>query len=318
MVIDRLKKYLKHTLNIDAEILKWEHCAILPFFMTELYDFYRIKFAPIEAILMVERSSSDKTPGLIRKHIAQINEKFDGEVIFVSDNVTSFNRKLLVDQKIPFIIPDNQMYLPTLGIDFREYFRQTAVERNTVSPSTQALLLLFIYNKDITQLSVKESALKLNYSVMTMSRSFDELKRLNIGQHYKSGKERYMSFNEKGLELWEISKLLMTTPVKKRIQHYSSNKIDGKLAGVSALSSYSMIGEPNVPVYAAFEPKKVDELNQEYGIEVTFEYEVWSYNPELFSTNNTVDKLSLFLSLKDSTDERIQIALDEMMESIEW
>ena len=46
--------------------------------------------------------------------------------------------------------------------------------------------------------------------------------------------------------------------------------------------------------------------------------QLWNYAPNLFARDDTVDKFSLYLSLKDNEDERIQSALEEMMESIEW
>ena len=45
--------------------------------------------------------------------------------------------------------------------------------------------------------------------------------------------------------------------------------------------------------------------------------QLWIYSPALFG-NNTVDPLSLYLSLKDDPDERVQIALDELMKGIKW
>jgi hypothetical protein len=37
---------------------------------------------------------------------------------------------------------------------------------------------------------------------------------------------------------------------------------------------------------------------------------VWSYKPELFAKERVVDRLSLYLSLKDNEDERVQAALE--------
>jgi hypothetical protein len=38
--------------------------------------------------------------------------------------------------------------------------------------------------------------------------------------------------------------------------------------------------------------------------------EVWKYDPFLLSNNDHVDDLSLMLSLRDDTDERVQKELD--------
>jgi hypothetical protein len=47
--------------------------------------------------------------------------------------------------------------------------------------------------------------------------------------------------------------------------------------------------------------------------------ELWRYNPQMLSTEETVDPFSLYLSLKDTEDERIESALAEMMEKeVQW
>ena len=46
--------------------------------------------------------------------------------------------------------------------------------------------------------------------------------------------------------------------------------------------------------------------------------EIWRYNPKLLQDNGIVDKLSLFLSMKDIGDERIQIELENMINNMQW
>jgi len=48
------------------------------------------------------------------------------------------------------------------------------------------------------------------------------------------------------------------------------------------------------------------------------EIEVWSYRPELLADGDRVDPLSLYLSLKGNRDERVEAALEEMMETLPW
>jgi endonuclease III len=48
------------------------------------------------------------------------------------------------------------------------------------------------------------------------------------------------------------------------------------------------------------------------------EIEVWSYPPKLFAVDGFVDRLSLWLSVKADHNERIEAALEEMMEKFEW
>jgi hypothetical protein len=46
--------------------------------------------------------------------------------------------------------------------------------------------------------------------------------------------------------------------------------------------------------------------------------ERWRYPPEGAAAQGAVDPLSLYLSLRDSKDERIQLALQEIMRQITW
>ncbi len=48
------------------------------------------------------------------------------------------------------------------------------------------------------------------------------------------------------------------------------------------------------------------------------EIEVWRYSPRLLYDREAVDRLSLYLDLREDEDERVQSALEEMMRGVEW
>ena len=61
-------------------------------------------------------------------------------------------------------------------------------------------------------------------------------------------------------------------------------------------------------------------LNDQEG---KYALEVWKYNPITLLDNclndkKVVDPISLYLSLKDNRDERIEIALDQILENLIW
>ena len=41
--------------------------------------------------------------------------------------------------------------------------------------------------------------------------------------------------------------------------------------------------------------------------------ELWAYDPVLFSNKNTADSLSVALSFKDTNDERLEVAVEELI-----
>lgn len=44
--------------------------------------------------------------------------------------------------------------------------------------------------------------------------------------------------------------------------------------------------------------------------------EMWRYNPRKLSTRNTVDELSLALTLREDADERVEEAVEEMLNEL--
>jgi len=48
------------------------------------------------------------------------------------------------------------------------------------------------------------------------------------------------------------------------------------------------------------------------------ELQLWDYDPKMFSNKNHVDVLSLYASLKDETDERVEQALEEVLRGELW
>jgi hypothetical protein len=92
---------------------------------------------------------------------------------------------------------------------------------------------------------------------------------------------------------------------------------------LSALSRYSMLAEPKRPVYAmtaaiwkAATDAGVREMPEP--TEKAQEWQLWNYSPALVPDVTTVDPLSLTLSLQDTTDDRIQQALEELKGQFPW
>ncbi len=73
--------------------------------------------------------------------VVQVQAKWNETVVYVRKRITAYNRKRRVEQKIPFVVPGNQMYLPVLGLEFREYFRKPRPHQSELRPSSQAVLI---------------------------------------------------------------------------------------------------------------------------------------------------------------------------------
>jgi hypothetical protein len=320
------ERHLKENLDITAATKKWDGVDSLPFFLRDSYTLYEVSLLNTPCLLMVARDHNEQTPAAIRKQMLQVQAKWDGEVIYLCSSVSAYNRKRLIEQKVPFVVPSNQMYLPMLGIDLREHFRQIrSAAPGKLSPSTQAVVLhaLLYESKDYTP---SRLASQLGYTVMTLTRAFDELVSLGLGEVVTEGRERVLRFSDGKKGLWERSREFMRSPVKKRTFVRPIDKNWGGIyAGLTALAHFTLLASPSIPVYAVGLDDWRSMLLTNAILELpaaepqSYEVEIWNYSPLLFKgEDDVVDRFSLYLSLQDNVDERVQSALEKMMEEVLW
>jgi len=324
-ILKELERYLQETMSISTAPLKWEGAGRVPFFLRDLYAFFQVNLFNTQCLLMVERGQTDQTPANIRKHLMLLQEKWDGEVIYIAPTVSAYNRKRLIEQRVPFIVPGNQLYLPMLGMDFREHFKTIRSKSIKLSPSTQAVVLYGFLRGKEESYTPSGLANRLGYTTMTLTRAFNELEVAGLGEVGMEGRERILRFTEKGKHLWEKARELLKSPVKKRIWiEKPRGNWRGIQAGLTALAHYTMLAAPQMPVYAISQEdwktaKKPGDFFELPGAESgAYEIEVWSYSPRLFSDTAVVDRLSLYLSLQEHTDERVEAALGEMLGAMAW
>jgi DNA-binding MarR family transcriptional regulator len=316
--IEEVVDYIKKTLQIPIQSQPWEIGKKTPLFLRNQYQFFIVNLFSCSYLLIINQSESEQTPVTVRKHIDYIQEKWHIDVIYASSKITSYNRQRLIEQKIQFIVPYNQMYLPLLGLDLREYFKKYYESITSFYPSSQAILFHSLIRKEYEQLTISSIAAKLNYSVMTIHRALDQLEQK--GLITKAKRNKPMQFLCKGKELWDKSLPYLTSPVIRRI--FLPKEYDTSImltAGLSALSEYTMLGSPQKQVFATKSTKWSKEMillpdNEPEAIEV----ELWKYDPLYFSDGGIIDRLSLYLTLRDQTDERVIQALSNLMMEMKW
>jgi DNA-binding MarR family transcriptional regulator len=322
---NQCKRYLMDTLGINANLSRLPKPGSLPFFLHDAYEFFKLKLLEEDFIVIIPQNNEELTPATIKKHIDLVENKLNVKAIFLTSTISSFNRKRLIEYKVPFIVPDNQMYLPDLAIDLREHFIKTRSKPLILGPATQTVILYALAKTSTDPVTPKELTEKLGYSKMSMSRSIDEIEGTELAEVLVDGKNRLVRFEKNKRILWKKALPYLKTPVKESIW-VKFIRNDWKLleAGLTALAHYSLIAQPTQPVYAIRDQKwKI--LKQNHRIEIlTYpdesegKIEIWRYDPHLFAKDKTVDPFSLYLSLKDMEDERVEAALEEMMEKIEW
>jgi len=115
----------------------------------------------------------------------------------------------------------------------------------------------------------------------------------------------------------------MKSPVKKRVwvEEIRMNQ-DLLIGGISALASYSNLSKDRQPTYV-INTELYKQLQRNHNlIDENIRYgqiavEILKYDPKILVINkNIVDPISLYLSLQENEDERIQQALEQMMDEL--
>lgn len=325
--IKNFQEYLQKMLDLQIKIKPILHNKELPFFLINSYETYEAIILNKHYILAAAKDSKEFSPGQIAKHMEIFEKKFKSPCIYIANHLPSYNRQRLIKHKVSFVIPEIQLYLPTLGLIFNKTTTTKNNIPNSLTPSAQTIVIYSLINRNFGPFTPSKLTPILSYSNMTMSRAIKDLTVLKLGETTRQGKEQLFRFYENGYSLWKQVLPYLQSPVKDRIwiKINSQTKVihkEGYIAGLSALSSKSSIIAPSKPIYAIYyklhkiKPKS-NMLPIEEGSEMQIEY--WNYNPALFADKKrAIDNFSLYLSFKNCQDERIEKALDNLMENIKW
>ena len=111
--MDELRKYLNETLGLKIEYGEWLPDANLPLFLSRSASYARCVFEGI-AFVAAKMENEDGLPDIKRVH-NQLGRYTDLPVVIVSETLDARQRKALVVQGVPFVVPGVQAFLPFLA-----------------------------------------------------------------------------------------------------------------------------------------------------------------------------------------------------------
>lgn len=313
---DKVKQtalYIETLLNTKPTIQPLDNSLVaeLPIAVGSSFDFFSGNILDTCVIFVSLRDENNLTPAQLRKQLEIIERCLKKTVVIVLGQVASYNVQRLVAQRLNFIVPQKQMFLPSLLVDLKKTKAVGEDIDTSIPPIAQCVLLYHFQIESLDHRSIQCVADLFNTSYATANRAVRWLysKEL-IG--LTNGREKRLIFNADKKALWEMAVRYLSNPIEKTV-HTDTTIENGMESGVNALSAYSMINEENHHHYAlAKETYKTLNLpaDERYGDNII---EIWRYDPKLLSKTTTVDKLSLYLTLKENEDERIQIELENMI-----
>ena len=318
-----LESYLKKNIDDYVLIKPWKEKDILPVFIRNLYRFYRMTILDTPCLLI---EIIDEAPGVdvIKKHIKRIEGLTNLNVVLYYKDITRYRRKSLIKNRISFIVENGQVFLPFIVLDIKngsEYIEEKPI---TFSPATQMAYLYFLYNKNL-KVNTTEFAQRIDVSVMTSSRILNDLydaKLLTYEVGGKTGRSKvYQRISDP--EYFIRGRDLIRCPYKK-VVYVKEIPANTLIAGMDALSELSMVNPPTYPIRAIgnrqFDKIEIEIVKNKDIIkdEKLVELQIWEYEPKLFSRKEHVDLMSLYASMKEENDERVEQALEDVLRGEKW
>ena len=265
-------------------------------------------------LLLVAKGEMDYTNVQRRKISERIESVKHIPAVFYFDNLLTYERDRLVEQGVYFIVADKFAFVPTLIIN---RLSTKSEIKELFYPSTQYILLYHLQIESLDGLSLKELEDKVPYKYKTIAKSIKQLEALGLVS-LEGSRNKKLVFELSGKELWDKASTNLIDPIKS-IEYTSDVFPEGDIGGISALSHYSMLAPEDVPtrvLTAEWVREHKYSIPELHSFEDTQRIEIWKYPPS--GTSGYVDKLSLFLTLKDDNDPRVEKEIAIMMNKIKW
>lgn len=302
--------------DIQFEPLKKSLVEKLPYTIANSFRLYNARVLGQNVIIAIITDGNDIPPAQMQKTLTVIEKRCGCTIILCPMTIASYNLRRLTAQKVNFVMPRKQMFIPSLLIDLKKQKNIDSDLTETIPAMAQCLLLYHLEVKALDGKGTKELSELLHVSYASINRALRWLKERELIA-LEGVKTKTIRFECTKQKLWEKALPLLTSPIEK--QMFTDQLLDGATnSGINALSEYTMINPEKRICYAIAkgEDKRLNVVTgKEFG---TNTIEVWRYNPRLLSDTGTVDKLSLYLSLKDNEEERIQIELENLIKQIQW
>ena len=168
-------------------------------------------------------------------------------------------------------------------------------------------------------MSTSQAAKDLKLTPSSISRASKQLEEMGMLHIKKVGVQRILQSEDSPKILFQKAGDILQNPVKRTI-YIPKELVKTELleSGYSALAEYSMLNKPNIKCYATERISQWKDVmtNSLQDSQEQVAVEMWRYNPQKLSTRNTVDELSLALSLRKDVDERVEAAVEEMLNEL--
>lgn len=333
-----LSSYLTETIGGNPKLTPWPEARRLQFILQDTYHFLVMTIYGQKCIAMVDKMHDELVAQRVGRQIQLLTKSYDDNFVFVSAAMSAAERRRFLAQGTQFIVPGNQMFVPTIGVSLREFYRSRGIKVDQMAPATQAMIINLLCSEPepVTNDSGRGRSYLLKghpYGRMTLSRSVREMESLGL-LSLADGLRNAQVWGKEGdralaaQALWEAARPMMKSPVKRvtwlsRLPTctFVSLLTSGEFA-LEFLASNTMLAGPRLPTYAMSESQfdKVMEVGKAFQVDeqdAVCEVEIWTYEPKATRWwGPSVDAYSLTMCFEGTQDPRLEMALQEIGEGL--
>ena len=308
-------EFIEKVLGLSVSRQPWDHLQKMPYYIQDRFSIEKVTLDNIETLFLYPKTELDHTVAL-QKHIARIQKAESLHVVIVLPSMSRYRRDAFVEARIPFVVPEKQLYLPFIGTYMQERLDSEEAKLEKFQPAAQVLFFYYLYqgNKDMY---ISNAVKDLGYSAMTISRAAKQLIQTGFFAESKNGVQKILTGIVQGRELFYSVRPALINPVRRRTSVKKINlNNEYILAGDSAVAKQTMLNDSMFCCYAVVGKQKLAELPYAMDANTDVVVELWKYDPALLSKDGIVDPLSLAMSFEDEEDERVQDAIEELLDNL--
>lgn len=302
--------YISEVLNINCSQIDIPFDKIILPLYLDLYEIQPISLDGVKVLFITPRETLSNVKAL-KKHLEKMQSLSGCFVSLLLNDISETRKKSFLENHIPFVVINNQIYLPFMAIYLQEK-NKTKIE--AVSQLTPAAQLVFInfFKQNSEALAVASFAKKLQFSEMSTTRALRQLVATGLFEIKKgtiTNSNLLVTKVKDKEELFNKIEPYLINPVKNffYIDKEELNNKELLPSGETYLSMFSMLGKEELDTWA-FYGKATDfktATSELTDVSRQARIEIWKYNPKLVCLEETNDSISVYLSLKNSTDARI-------------
>ena len=261
----------------------------------------------------------------IEKNIRFIENKTEFPCVLALNTISTYMLKKFIKDKIAFVVEDNQLSIPFLVLKVRTIIQEKKkqIQIDKFTPLCQLIYLYLLYSVE-KEFTISDLSKKLNISAMSILRAMNSFESIGLVKSEVGGStnRKKLFYKVEQKNFFEIGKKHLDNPVKKII--YVSKVPDNLKvykSGLTALSEKSTLSEPKRKTYAIY--KNVEKLenfliSEELASDTNSPIiQIMKYDISLLTKGECIDPITLISGLKEK-DERIEMAISEMMECYKW